>query len=114
MYMSSKGAVANIGFNSSSAATSEFLNLSFAAGKVEIFGQPSTCTFPSDQPFPVEITLTVTASSATALIGVAGTVANFTLHECPSTFSAVTFYQEAGDPNVPFDVTDVVVTYTPL
>jgi len=87
------------------------LNLSFGAGKVQIFGQPTNCTFPPDQPFPVEINLTVTATSATAQIGVAGTVTNYTLHEYPSSFSAVTFYQEAGDPNVPFDVTDILVTY---
>jgi hypothetical protein len=53
----------------------------------------------------------VTATSATAQIGVAGTVANYTLHQYPYSFSSVAFAQE--DPGGSgFDVTDILVTYT--
>jgi hypothetical protein len=109
MFMSSRSSDANIGFNSS--ASQEFLNLGFRADNhVHFFTQPTNCTFPRDQPFPVEITFTVTTTSATVQIGVAGTVASFNLPQNPLSVGAVTFYQEAGE-TVPFDVTDAVVTY---
>ena len=112
MFMSSKpqNADANIGFNTGSGQ--EFMSLAFRAdNRVYIETQATSCTFPRDQPFPVQITLTVTATSAEAQIGVAGSVANYT-PVYPSSFGAVTFYQETGYAGGPFDVTDIVVTYT--
>ena len=97
------------------AAGQEFLNLNFRAdNRVYISTEATACTFPRDQPFPVQITLTVTTTSASAQIGVAGSVANYNLPEYPFSFGAVTFYQEAGHAGGPFDVTDIVVTYTAL
>jgi hypothetical protein len=115
MFMGSKpqSADANIGFNMG--AGQEFLNLNFRAdNRVYISTEATACTFPRDQPFPVQITLTVTTTSASAQIGVAGSVANYNLPEYPFSFGAVTFYQEAGHAGGPFDVTDIVVTYTAL
>jgi hypothetical protein len=47
----------------------------------------------------------------TAQIGVAGTVANYTLHQYPYSFSSVAFAQQ-NPGGSGFDVTDIVVTYT--
>ena len=113
MFMSSKNTDANIGFNSSSGQ--EFLNVNFKSdNRVYIFTQATNCTFPRDQPFAVQITLTVTTTSATVQIGVAGSVANANLPQNPFSVGAVTFYEEAGDAPVAFDVTAIVVTYTAL
>ncbi len=113
MFMSSKSSESYISFNSGDQTNPALLTLLFADNnQVQDGGlQPTGCTFPRDQPFPVQVTLTVTATSATAQIGVAGTVANYTLHQYPSSFSAVAFAQQnAGGAG--FDVTDIVVTYT--
>ena len=113
MFMSSKSAESYIAFNSGDATNPAFLTLLFSDNnQVQDGGlHPTGCTFPRDQPFPVQITLTVTTTSATALIGVAGTVANYTLHQYPSSFSSVSFaHQNPGGSG--FDVTDIVVTYT--
>lgn len=109
MFVSSKS-TANIGFNSS--FTNEFLNLNFRGdNRVYTSIQPTSCTFPHDQPFVMQVTLSVTTASATAQIAVAGSVANFPLPVNPFTVFAVTFYTEAGEAGA-FDVTDVLVTYT--
>ena len=113
MFMSSKSAESYISFNSSAATNPSFLTLLFANNnQVQDGGlQPTGCTFPRDQPFPIQVTLTVTATSATAQIGVAGTVANYTLHQYPSSFSSISFAQQ--DPGGSgFAVTDILVTYT--
>ena len=113
MFMSSKSAESYIAFNSGDATNPAFLTLLFSDNnQVQDGGlHPTGCTFPRDQPFPVQITLTVTTTSATALIGVAGTVANYTLHQYPSSFSSVSFAQQ-NPGGSGFDVTDIVVTYT--
>ncbi len=116
MFVSSKAKEAFIGCNTSDQSNPEFLTLVFKSdGKVYDGGlQPTGNVFPHDQPFPVQIILTVTGASVTAQIGVAGSVANYTPPEFPSSFAAVTFYQDIESGKVPFDVTDIVVTYTPL
>lgn len=112
MFISSKPASAgNIGFDMGTGQ--EFLNLSFGAGnRVYISAQPTNCVYPNDQPFAVDVTLTVTSTSATAVIGVAGSVTNLTLPEYPASFGGVSFYQAAGEAAGPFDVTDILVTYS--
>ena len=111
MFISSKpSSGGNIGFDTG--AGEEFLNLSFGAGnRVYISAQPTNCEYPNDQPFAVEVTLTVTASSATVAITVAGSVTNLTLPDYPASFGGMSFYQEAGEAVGPFDVTDILVTY---
>jgi hypothetical protein len=100
---------ATIGFNSS--GNQEFLNIDFSGNKVTVRDQATSCTYPNDQPFSVQAILTVTATSATASIDIAGTVATYNLNTFPGPFGVVTFYQEAGEGQGPFDVTDIVVTY---
>jgi hypothetical protein len=110
MFMSSKNNDANIGFNS---GNQEFLNINFKAdNKVYLFTQATSATFPRDTPFAVQITIRLTNTVATVQIGVAGSVANGSLPFNPGSVSAVTFYEQAGDAPVPFDVTDVLVKYT--
>ncbi len=102
-----------VSFNSSVETDPPLLTLLFADNnQVQADGpNPTGCIFPRDQPFPIQVTLTVTATSATAQIGVAGTVANYTLHQYPNSFSSVAFGQQnVGGSG--FDVTDIVVTYT--
>ena len=113
MFMSSKSAESYISFNSSAETNPSFLTLLFAHNnQVQDGGlTPTGCTFPRDQPFLVQVTLTVTSTSATAQIGVAGTVANYTLHQYPLSFSSVAFAQQ-NPGGSGFDVTDIVVTYT--
>jgi hypothetical protein len=111
MFLSSKNNDANIGFNGGDGR--EFLNINFRAdNKVYLFTQATSCTFPRDTPFAVEITITLKATVATVQMGVAGSVANGNLPQNPGSVGAVTFYEQAGDAPVPFDVTDVLVTYT--
>lgn len=113
MFMSSKpnSADANIGFNAGNGE--EVLNLAFRAdNRVYSSIDATNCTFPRDQPFAVQVTLTVTTTAATAQIRVGGTAANLTVPQYPFSFSEVTFYQEAGNAGGPFDVTDIIVTYT--
>jgi hypothetical protein len=116
MFMSSKprSAESYLTFNSGSETNPAFLTLLFADNnQVQDGGlNPTGCTFPRDQPFAIQITLTITATSATAQIGVAGTVANQTMHLSPSLFTSVSFAQQNPGPGG-FDVTDIVVTYTP-
>jgi hypothetical protein len=110
MFVSSKSTAANIGFNSS--VGQEFLNLTFKGdGRVYFSIEPTSCTFPHDQPFVLQVTLTVTTASATVRVAVGGSVANFPLPSNPFTVAQVTFYTEAGDVGA-FDVTGVLVTYT--
>ena len=113
IFMSSKSAESYISFNSNAETNPSFLTLLFADNnQVQDDGlNPTGCTFPRDQPFPIQVTLTVTATSATAQIGVAGTVANYTLHQYPDSFSSVAFAQQ-NPGGGGFDVTDIVVTYT--
>jgi hypothetical protein len=113
IFMSSNSAESYISFNSSAETNPSFLTLLFADNnQVQDGGlNPTGCTFPRDQPFPIQVTLTVTATSATAQIGVAGTVANYTLHQYPFLFSSVAF-AEQNPGGSGFDVTDIVVTYT--
>jgi hypothetical protein len=113
MFMSSTSAESYISFNSSAETNPSFLGLLFADNnQVQDAGlRPTGCTFPRDQPFAIEVILTVTATSATAQIGVAGTVATQTV-QYPSSFSSVEFGQENFGGSG-FDVTDIVVTYTP-
>lgn len=109
MFISSKSTEANIGFNPG--VGQEFLNLNFRPdGNVHLFTQPTSCTFPHDLPFAVQITLTVTTASATVQIGVGGTVANLPLPINPFSVAASTFYVQAGDAGA-FYVTDILVTY---
>ena len=111
MFISSKSSEANIGFNSGG---QEFLNLNFQSdNRVHLFLQPTSCTFPHDQPFAVQVTITLTTASATVQIAVGGTVANNSLPENPLSVAASTFYVAAGDEGA-FYVTDVVVTYIAL
>ncbi len=110
MFLSSKNNDANIGFN---AGTEEFLNINFRSdNKVYLSISPTSCTFPRDTPFAVQITITLTTTVATLQIGVAGSVANVNLPFNPGSVGAVTFYEQAGDAPVAFDVTSVLVTYT--
>ena len=113
IFMSSKSAESYISFNSSAETNPSFLTLLFADNnQVQDGGlNPTGCTFPRDQPFPIQVTLTVSATSASAQIGVAGTVANYTLHQYPYSFSSVAFAQQ-NPGGSGFDVTDIVVTYT--
>jgi hypothetical protein len=113
MFMSSKSAESYISFNSSAETNPSFLTLLFANNnQVQDGGlNPTGCTFPRDQPFPIQVTLNVTATSATAQIAVAGTVANHTLNQYPSTFVSVAFAQQNFGGSG-FDVTDILVTYT--
>jgi hypothetical protein len=103
-----------VSFNSSAETNPSFLTLLFADNNQVQDGSlnPTGCIFPRDQPFPIQVTLTVTATSATAQIGVAGSVANYTLNQYPSSFTSVSFAQQnpGGDG---FYVTDILVTYTP-
>jgi hypothetical protein len=109
MFVSSKSTEGNIGFNS---GNQEILNLTFGSNsRVLIFGQATNCIFPRDQPFAVEVTVSLTTTSATVQLGVAGTVANSNLPFNPLSISAVTFFVQAGDAGA-FDVTDVLVTFT--
>jgi hypothetical protein len=112
MFMSSKSAESYISFIDSEENPS-FLTLLFADNnQVQDGGlRPTGCTFPRDQPFAVQVTLTVTATSATAQIGIAGTVANYSLHQHPFSLSSVSFAQQ-NPGGSGFDVTDIVVTYT--
>ena len=113
MFMSSKSTESYIAFNSNAGTNPSFLTLLFADNnQVQDGGlQPTGCTFPRDQPFAIQVTLTVTGTSATAQIGVAGTVANYTLHQYPTSFSSIAFGQQ-NPGGSGFDVTDIVVTYT--
>ncbi len=113
MFMSSKSTESYIAFNSDAETNPSFLTLLFADNnQVQDGGlHPTGCTFPRDQTFAIQVTLAVTGTSATAQIGVAGTVANYTLHQSPSSFSSIAFAQQnAGGSG--FDVSDIVVTYT--
>lgn len=113
IFMSSKSAESYISFNLQDEAD-PFLTLLFADNnQVQADSNPTGCTFPRDQPFPVQVTLTVTAttSAGTAQIEVAGTVANYSLRRSPLLFSSVQFAQENSGGSG-FDVTDIVVTYT--
>ena len=96
IFMSSKSTKSYISFNSSAEANPSFLTLLFADNnQVQDGGlNPTGCTFPRDQAFPIQVTLTVTGTSATAQIGVAGTVANYILHQYPQSFSSVAFAQQ--------------------
>jgi len=116
MFVSSKVTEAFLGCETDDDTNPEFLTLVFKTdGKVYDGGlQPTGNVFPHDQPFPLQIILTVTETSATAQIGVAGSVVNYTPPEFPTSFAAVAFYQALESGKVPFDVTDIVVTYTPL
>jgi hypothetical protein len=105
---------ATIGFNFGTNEDQEFLAIDFRANAVTIQTQPTGCVYPSDQPFPVQVMLTVTGTSATALIGVAGTVTTYNLPIYPNSFAAATFYQEPAFAPGPFFVTDIVVSYAPL
>jgi hypothetical protein len=109
VFVSSKSALSFIGFNS---GTQEFLNLSFTNNRVDFFTQPTNCTYPSDLPFAIQITITVKTASATVQIAVAGTVANFPLPANSLLVDEVTFYQGAGSLGDAFYVNDAVVTYT--
>ena len=110
MFMSSNSAEAYINFSSSDPS---FLTLLFADNnQVQDGGlQPTGCTFPRDRPFLVQVTITVGPTSATAQIGVDGTVANYALPLYPSSFSSVAFAQQ-NPGGSGFDVTDILVTYT--
>jgi len=112
MFMGSKSGESYISFKTGD-PLSEFLTLNFGNDNLvsDIDLQPTGCTFPRDQPFPVQITITVTTTSTTAQIAVAGTVGYYPLVKPPVSFNAITFAPEAGGP---VDVTDIVVTYTPL
>jgi hypothetical protein len=111
MFVSSKSGAATMGFNSSSGP--EFLNLTFGPGnQVFLFTQATNCVFPRDQPFAVQITLTVTTTSAMVQIGVAGSVANANLPQNPFSVGAITFSEAAGQGPDGFFVTDIVVTFT--
>jgi hypothetical protein len=121
MFMSSKNsksgesAESYISFNSNAEPNPSFLTLLFADNnQVQDGGlSPTGCTFPRDQPFPIQITLTVAAGPAKAKIEVAGTVANYTLNQDVFSFSSISFAQQnAGGSG--FDVTDILVTYTAL
>lgn len=115
LFVSSKVLEAFLGCDCTADVNPEFLTLLFKSdGKVYDGGLNFTgCVFPHDQSFAVQIILTVTENSAIAQIGVAGSVANYTLPPLLTPFSAVTFYQALESGKVPFDVTDIVVTYTP-
>ena len=112
MFMGSKSGESYISFKTSD-LQDEFLTLNFGNDNQvsDIDLQPTGCTFPRDQPFPVQITITVTTASTTAQIGVAGTVGSYPLPGLPVSFNAITFAPNGGGP---VDVTDIVVTYTPL
>jgi hypothetical protein len=102
-----------IGFNTSPGATSSFLTLLFAESNEVLAGgvNPTGCTFPRDQPFPIQVTLNVTPAGAFAQIEVAGAVANFTLNQSAIPFGSISFAQQnAGGDG--FYVTDILVTYT--
>jgi hypothetical protein len=115
MFMSSKSAESYITFNSNAQVNPAFLTLLFRQDDTVADGglQPTGCVFPRDQPFAVQITLMVTATSATAQIGVAGSVANYTLHQYPSSFTSISFGQQ-NPGGSGFDVTDILVTYTAM
>src|SRR5262249_54022660 len=68
IFMSSRSAESYISFNSSAGPNPSFLTLLFADNnQVQDGGLHATgCTFPRDQPFPIEVSLTVTATSAKA------------------------------------------------
>jgi hypothetical protein len=112
MFMGSKSGESYISFITGD-PQSEFLTLNFGNDNqvTDIDLQPTGCTFPRDQPFPVQITITVTTTSTTAQIAVAGTVGSYPLAAPPTSFNAITFAPEEGGP---VDVTDILVTYTPL
>jgi hypothetical protein len=112
MFMGSKSGESYISFKTGD-PLSEFITLNFGNDNLvsDIDLQPTGCTFPRDQPFPVQITITVTTTSTSAQIGVAGTVGNYPLTKPPVSFNAITFAPEEGGP---VDVTDILVTYTPL
>jgi hypothetical protein len=111
MFLSSKNNDANIGFDGGDGK--EFLNINFKAdNKVYLDVQPTACTFPRDTPFAVQITITLSTGVPAVQIGVAGSVANASAPINPGSVAAVTFYEQAGDAPAPFDVTDVLVTYT--
>jgi hypothetical protein len=92
---------------------SEFITLNFGSDNrvTDIDLQPTGCTFPSDQPFPVQITITVTTTSTTAQVAVAGSLGNYPLVGPPVAFNAITFAPQVRGPVY---VTDILVTYTPL
>jgi hypothetical protein len=111
MFISSKSSEGTIGFNSGG---QEFLNLNFNSdSRVHLFLQPTSCTFPHDQAFAVQVTLTLTTASASVQIAVGGSVANNPLPLNPLSVDATTFYVAAGDAGA-FYVTDVLVTYIAL
>jgi hypothetical protein len=115
MFMSSKpaSADANIGFND--ADGTEFLNLNLRPDNhVYISVDATSVTYPRDQPFAIQVTLALTTTLATVQIAVGGAVENISLHSNPFTCSQVTLYQEIGHAGGPFDVTDMLVTYTAL
>jgi hypothetical protein len=105
---------ATMGFNFGTNEDQEFFSMDFRENKVTIGTEPTNCVYPSDQSFPVQILLTVTNTSATALIGVAGSVTSYHLPIYPSAFAEATFYQEPGFAPGPFFVTDIVVTYAQI
>jgi len=102
-----------VSLNTSAEVNSSFLTLFFTDNNQVLDGRlnPTGCTFPRDQPFPIQVTLRVTAASATAQIEVAGAVANYTLNQNPIPFASVSFAQQNAG-GIGFDVTDILVTYT--
>ena len=113
MFMSSRSTESYLSLNSGAGTNPPLLTLLFAGdNQVQDGGLHATgCTFPRDQPFFIQVTVMVTATSATAQIGVAGTVANYTLHQSPASFNSLAFGQQNPGGNG-FEVTDIVVTYT--
>jgi hypothetical protein len=109
MFMSSQSAESYIGFGSNVPFPTLFFadNNEVQAG----FGQPTGCTFPRDQPFLVEVFITVGSAPSTAQIVVNGTSGNYALNVSPSSIYSVTFALE-NPGGSGFDVADIVVTYT--
>jgi hypothetical protein len=114
MFMSSKSTASYLVFNSGSGQNSSFLSLLFADNnQVQDGGlHPTGCTFPRDTPFAIEVTLTVSVTSITAQVGVAETVGSVAVHLNAQPFTSIAFGQQ--DPGGSgFDVTSILVTYTP-
>ena len=110
MFLSSRTTEARIAFVSG--VDEEFLLLYFAPDdRVHIeFVETTDCIFPRGQPFSVQVTLAVTTASAAVQIAVGEIVVSYDLPRSPVAIAAVTFWGRTGDP---FDVTDVLVTFTP-
>jgi hypothetical protein len=112
MFMSSKSAESYLAFNSNSGENPSFLTLLFADNnQVQGGSQPTGCTFPRDTPFAIEVTLTISATSATAQVKVAGTAGSAAVLWRGPRFSSIAFAQQ-NPGGSGFDVTNVLVTYT--